>query len=61
MRPQLHNSTPTRVSIREANDHLQLLHQRVQDLEDIIRSQGIALSEKDAHYRQQLKELKGTS
>lgn len=37
------HSAPNRVSIREANEHLQLLHQRVSDLEDIIRSQGIAL------------------
>src|SRR5258708_5537906 len=50
--------TPTRVSIKEANEHLQLLHLKVTDLEDIIRSQGIALSEKDINYRRQLKDLK---
>lgn len=53
-----HHVTPTRVSIKEANEHLQLLHQRVSDLEDIIRSQGMALSEKEVTYRRQLLELK---
>lgn len=53
-----HHSTPTRVSIREANEHLQLLHQRVSDLEDIIRNQGMALNDKEANYRHQLIELK---
>lgn len=48
----------SRISIREANDHLQLLHQRVGDLEDIIRSQGSALSGKDIEFRRQIQELK---
>ena len=53
-------STASRISIREANDHLQLLHQRVGDLEDIIRSQGSTLSGKDIEFRRQIQELKET-
>ena len=50
-----------RLAAREASDHLQRLHRRVIDLEDVIRSQGIALSEKDAGHRllkSQLRELR---
>lgn len=50
-----------RLAAREAGDHLQRMHRRVIDLEDVIRSQGIALSEKDAGHRllkSQLRELR---
>lgn len=46
---------------REANEHLQRLHRRVTDLEEIIRNQGIAINEKEAGHRllrSQLRELK---
>lgn len=51
-------TTPTRVSIKEANDHLQLLHSRVTELETIIRSQSDQAAEQEEIYRRQLKELK---
>lgn len=51
-------STASRIAIREANDHLQILNQRVGDLEDIIRSQGSALSGKDIEFRRQIQDLK---
>lgn len=47
--------------VREAGERLHLLSRQVSDLEDIIRKQGAALSEKDAGHkvlRSQLKELK---
>lgn len=47
--------------VREASERLQLLNRQVTDLEDIIRKQGAALSEKDAGHkilRSQLRELK---
>jgi len=46
---------------RESSEHLQRLHRRVTELEDIIHSQNIALSEKDAGHRllrSQLQEFK---
>jgi len=55
------NHVARALATREANEHLQRLHRRVVDLEDVIRSQGLALSEKDAGHRllrNQLKELK---
>lgn len=51
-------TTPTRVSIKEANDHLQLLHSRVNELEDIIRQQNGQSAEQEETFRRQLKELK---
>lgn len=48
-------------SARETNEHLQRLHRRVTDLEEIIRSQGLAINEKEAGHRllrSQLRELK---
>ncbi|KFM77057.1 Vimentin-type intermediate filament-associated coiled-coil protein, partial [Stegodyphus mimosarum] len=41
------NPSPNRTSIKEANDHLQLLHQRVMDLETTTREQSEALKKKD--------------
>lgn len=41
------NPSPNRTSIKEANDHLQLLHQRVMDLESTTREQSEALKKKD--------------
>lgn len=41
------NPSPNRTSIKEANDHLQLLHQRVMDLETTTREQTEALKKKD--------------
>lgn len=41
------NPSPNRTSIKEANDHLQLLHQRVMDLESTTREQSEALQKKD--------------
>lgn len=41
------NPSPNRTSIKEANDHLQLLHQRVMDLENTTREQSEALKKKD--------------
>ena len=55
---QQRDLTPNRNNLKEASEHLRLLRQRVTDLEDIIKSQGVALTEKDVGYRKQLKELK---
>lgn len=41
------NPSPNRTSIKEANDHLQLLHERVMELESTTQQQTQALKEKD--------------
>lgn len=41
------NPSPNRTSIKEANDHLQLLHERVMELESTTQQQSESLKEKD--------------
>lgn len=41
------NPSPNRTSIKEANDHLQLLHERVMELENTTKEQTEALKKKD--------------
>lgn len=41
------NPSPNRTSIKEANDHLQLLHERVMELEATTQEQSEALKKKD--------------
>ncbi|KAG8183048.1 hypothetical protein JTE90_018094 [Oedothorax gibbosus] len=41
------NPSPNRTSIKEANDHLQLLHERVMELESTTQQQSLALKDKD--------------
>lgn len=49
--------SPTRTMIKEANDHLQLLHQKVTELEKTVREQAEALIKKDELMQTRLKEL----
>ncbi|GAB6029729.1 hypothetical protein CHUAL_005448 [Chamberlinius hualienensis] len=49
--------SPTRTMIKEANDHLQLLHQRVMELEKTVQEQAEALMKKDELMQQKLGEL----
>lgn len=51
------NPSPTRSSIKEANDHLQLLHQRVVELETTVQNQAEALMKKDEIMQAKLREL----
>ncbi|XP_023221808.1 uncharacterized protein LOC111623456 [Centruroides sculpturatus] len=51
------NPSPTRSSIKEANDHLQLLHQRVVELETTVQDQAEALIKKDEMMQSKLREL----
>ncbi|GIY59749.1 uncharacterized protein CEXT_351101 [Caerostris extrusa] len=41
------NPSPNRTSIKEANDHLQLLHERVMELESTTQEQSEALKKKE--------------
>lgn len=51
------NPSPNRTSIKEANDHLQLLHQRVVELEKTTQEQAEALVKKDELMQATLKEI----
>lgn len=48
--------SPTRTMIKEANDHLQLLHQRVAELEGTVQEQAEALIKKDEQLQMRLRE-----
>lgn len=47
----------TRVSIEEANRHLQALHKRVQELESVVSEQHDALLAKDEHLKAKVAEI----
>lgn len=49
--------SPTRSMIKEANDHLQLLHQRVGELEKTVQEQAEALIKKDELMQTKLRDL----
>lgn len=49
--------SPTRSMIKEANDHLQLLHQKVMELEKTVQEQAEALIKKDEYMQTKLREL----
>lgn len=49
--------SPTRTSIKEANDHLQLLYQKVIELEKTVKDQAEALMRKDEYMQTKLREL----
>jgi len=50
-------TSPTRSMIKEANDHLQLLHQRVQQLEQTVKEQAEAMLKKDEESHARIYEI----
>ncbi|XP_077981316.1 vimentin-type intermediate filament-associated coiled-coil protein-like [Glandiceps talaboti] len=49
--------SPSRSSIREANDHLQALYKRVDDLEQTVKEQAESMIKKDEQMQTALKEV----
>lgn len=48
--------SPTRVSIKEANDHLQMVHCRMDQLEAIVDQQKIEIDKIEERYRQEVED-----
>ncbi|XP_070564478.1 vimentin-type intermediate filament-associated coiled-coil protein-like [Ptychodera flava] len=51
------NFSPSRSSIREANDHLQALYKRVSDLEQTVKDQAESMIKKDEQMQTALKQV----
>ncbi|UYV62315.1 hypothetical protein LAZ67_2000087 [Cordylochernes scorpioides] len=51
------NPSPTQTSIKEANNHLQLLHNKVKELEKIVKEQAELLIKKDEVIQNQILEI----
>lgn len=49
--------SPNKCSIKEANEHLQLLHQRVEELETTVQEQAEALIKKDDAHQTEINDL----
>lgn len=50
-------SSPSRVSIEEANSHLKLVHQRVEQLETMVNKRDQQLSQSEDSHRQEVQRL----
>ena len=54
--PKTRSISPTRVSIKEANDHLQMVHCRMDQLEAIVDRQKIEIEKIEERYRQEVED-----
>lgn len=55
-----HTNSPNRVSIKEANEHLQLVHRKVEQLESIINSQAHKLVLQEKQFKEELERAKSS-
>jgi len=51
------SQSPSRISIQEANSHLQMVHQRVEQLETIVSKQSNQLIANEDNYKQELNSI----